>query len=126
MALCLLVLVFALALPIFFVTPRLGTRAASLGADAPTAQVGFSDQVTLGDFGRLQKNDRLVMRVSVEGAQAAGGQPLRWRGVSLDHFDGQTCVAPPRESVLRRRYRLLPLGRRARRPLTTQTFFVER
>ncbi|HEX7174474.1 MAG TPA: DUF3488 and transglutaminase-like domain-containing protein [Pyrinomonadaceae bacterium] len=127
-ALCLLALVFALALPIFFVTPRLGTRASSLGNVGPTAQVGFSDQVTLGDFGRIQKSDRLVMRVSVGGAQAVGSQPLRWRGVSLDHFDGQTWRRSSGESqeVTGGESDFFPLGTTEHLGrLTTQTFFVE-
>jgi protein-glutamine gamma-glutamyltransferase len=128
-ALCLFVLIFALALPIFLVTPRAAQGAwAMRGGVASTGFVGFSDQVRLGEIGRLQESDRLVMRVRVEGPGAAGSHGLRWRGVALDRFDGQswsqspevTRVFLPSERGLYKLGTTEDLGR-----LTTQTFFVE-
>ena len=128
-AACLLGLIFALALPIFLITPRSGNGALipSAGA-ASTGYVGFSDRVSLGEIGRLQQNDQLVMRVRVEESQAAGRQHLRWRGVALDQFDGRawkrTYVTP--RTVLPTRQNLFELGKtESLDRLTTQTFFVE-
>ena len=89
-ALCLFVLIFGLALPIFFVAPRAAEGALALpGGSSSNGFVGFSDRVTLGDLGRLNESNQLVMRVRVEGQGAARAQSLRWRGVALDRFDGR-------------------------------------
>jgi protein-glutamine gamma-glutamyltransferase len=128
-ALCLFGLIFALALPIFLVTPRGAQGAwAMRGGAASTGFVGFSDHVRLGEIGRLQESDRLVMRVRVEGPGAAGPLGLRWRGVALDRFDGEGWsqspelrrVFLPSERGLYKLGTTEDLGR-----LTTQTFFVE-
>jgi transglutaminase-like putative cysteine protease len=128
-ALCLFVLIFALALPIFLVTPRAAQGAwAMRGGETSTGFVGFSDRVRLGEIGRLQESDRLVMRVRVEGPGATGAHGLRWRGVALDRFDGQgwsqsrgvTRTFLPTERGLYKLGTTEDLGR-----LTTQTFYVE-
>src|SRR2546423_1322747 len=128
-ALCLFALIFGLALPIFFITPRASEGVLAMpGGAASTGFVGFSDHVTLGDIGRLNRSNQLVMRARVEGRGAGVGQPLRWRGVALDHFDGrhwsQTSEANPTyqpyDGTLFRLGTTEDLGR-----LTTQTFFVE-
>src|SRR2546423_2457876 len=128
-ALCLFALIFGLALPIFFITPRASEGVLAMpGGAASTGFVGFSDHVTLGDIGRLNQSNQLGMRVRVEGPGAGVGQPLRWRGVALDHFDGrhwsQTSEANPTyqtyDGNLFRLGTTEDLGR-----LTTQPFFVE-
>jgi transglutaminase-like putative cysteine protease len=125
----LFVLIFGLALPIFFITPRAAESALSMpGGAASTGFTGFSDHVTLGDIGRLNESNQLVMRVRVEGPGHARATGLRWRGVALDHFDGrhwsQTSDANPTypafDGNLFRLATTEDLGR-----LTTQTFFVE-
>lgn len=128
-ALFLLALVFALALPIFFITPRSGgSSALALAGGGATGYVGFSDSVTLGDIGRLQRQTRIVMRVRVDDPAAERNQRLRWRGVALDDFDGRTWRRSKTSE------RVVPAGERdlyqfgttehANR-LTRQTFFVE-
>ncbi|HEX8852539.1 MAG TPA: DUF3488 and transglutaminase-like domain-containing protein [Pyrinomonadaceae bacterium] len=127
-AFCLLLLILALALPIFFVTPRFGDMAMAAGGSAATGYVGFTDQVTLGDVGRLQKSDRLVMRVRIEEAGAGRGQNLRWRGVALDSFDGRSWRRSSNVGDLimgneRGLFRLGTTENLSR--LTTQDFFIE-
>ncbi|MDT7778251.1 MAG: hypothetical protein QOC99_763 [Acidobacteriota bacterium] len=128
-AACLFALIFGLALPIFFITPRAAESVLSMpGGTAQTGFVGFSDHVTLGDIGRLNESNQLVMRVRVEGPSQARAQGLRWRGIALDHFDGrhwsqtsdtaQSYTAP--DANLFAWGKTEDLGR-----LTTQTFFVE-
>jgi len=128
-AMCLLLLVFALAVPLFYITPRLGRGAAAQAEGGLTGLVGFSDEVSLGEYGRLQQTSQVVMRVRVEDPYAARNQYLRWRGVGLDRFDGRTWRKSSRELTRARRRGdgnvfLLGTTEDAER-LTTQTFFVE-
>lgn len=129
-ALALFILIFALALPIFLVTPRSAESVLAMhGGSASTGFTGFSDQVTLGEIGRLNESNQLVMRVRVSGRGATRTEGLRWRGIALDRFDGRrwsqsgeaNSSFPPFDG---NRFLLGPktedLGR-----LTTQTFFVE-
>ncbi len=127
-ALGLLFLIFALALPIFLISPRAGDSALAMaGGTATNGYIGFSESVTLGDIGRLQESNHLVMRVRLEGA-APRGRHLLWRGVALDDFDGHKWRRESDESP-----RLVPSERNLfrvgttedLRRLTTQTFFVE-
>jgi len=83
-SLALMILITALAMPIFFALPRFG--AGWLGQSFANTQVltGFSDTVKLGDVARIKQDSRVVMRVRVEGAPQ--GAYLRWRGVTLDYY----------------------------------------
>lgn len=128
-ALGLLVLIFTLAAPVFLITPRSGSSALSMAAGkASSGYVGFSDQMTLGDIGRLQESNQLVMRVRVEGAPAQG-RHLFWRGVALEQFDGRRWRRSPEDDdrrpvVYERNLFRLGTTEDVRR-LTTQTFFIE-
>src|ERR1043165_7386389 len=64
----LMLLIFGLALPLFLIVPRSQASALARTGDSSTGFVGFSDSVSLGDVGRLQESDRLVMRVRVDDA----------------------------------------------------------
>jgi hypothetical protein len=46
--------------------------------------VGFSEEVDFGSFGKVLESRTIVMRVELSGNE----QPLYWRGISLDRFDG--------------------------------------
>ncbi|HEX8557821.1 MAG TPA: DUF3488 and transglutaminase-like domain-containing protein [Pyrinomonadaceae bacterium] len=121
--------IFGLALPIFLITPRAAEGALSIpGGAASSGFVGFSDHVTLGDIGRLNESNQLVMRVRVEGPGGAGGaQGLRWRGVALDRFDGRRwSQTDTRALPIDFDGNLFKLGTTEDiTRLTTQTFFVE-
>lgn len=131
-SLCLLILIFALALPIFFFTPRLTGSALARADGGVGGLVGFSDEVTIGEYGRLQQTEQVVMRVRVEDPYAARNLYLRWRGVALDQFDGRTWrrtpprAAPEKTFVRPEDRNLFRFGTtQALERLTTQTFFVE-
>jgi transglutaminase-like putative cysteine protease len=131
-SLCLLLLIFALALPIFFFTPRLTGSALARAEGGVGGLVGFSDELTIGEYGRLQQTEQVVMRVRVEDPYAARNLYLRWRGVALDRFDGRTWrrtppPAEPEKTFVRPVERnLFRFGTtQALERLTTQTFFVE-
>jgi len=128
-SLFLMALIFLLALPIFLIVPRSGSNALARTGNSSTGFVGFSDKVTLGDVGRLQQSDRLVMRVRVSRSQSARGGRLLWRGVALDNFNGRGWQRsngryPPEHLVSESGY--FQLGTtEALGHLTTQTFYVE-
>jgi transglutaminase-like putative cysteine protease len=120
--------IFGLALPIFLITPRAAENTLSIpGGAASSGFTGFSDHVTLGDIGRLNESNQLVMRIRVEAPARGVGRPLRWRGVALDHFDGRNWL----QSDAPTSYpdfdgNLFKLGTTEDiTRLTTQTFFVE-
>src|SRR5712671_419756 len=124
----LLVLIIVLALPFFLIAPRTASSALKRGGRGLSGVIGFSDNVTLGEIGRLKLNDEIVMHVRVEDSTppAVG---LRWRGVALDQFTGRGWI----KSVEARRFEdktddrgFFKLGTTedlAR--LTSQTFFIE-
>lgn len=125
----LLVLIFTLALPLFFVVPRSGAAALTRGGSGLAGFIGFSDSVTLGAIGRLQQNNRVVMRVRLEGAGAERRRDLRWRGVALDEFNGRgwrrTRIGSSSVQMNNERS-FFQLGTtEGLQRLTTQTFFVE-
>ncbi|HEX8118198.1 MAG TPA: DUF3488 and transglutaminase-like domain-containing protein, partial [Pyrinomonadaceae bacterium] len=128
-AACLFLAIFGLALPIFLITPRAAESTLSVpGGAAYTGFTGFSDNVTLGDIGRLNESNQLVMRVRVEAPARAASRPLRWRGVALEHFDGRrwTQTDDPRPGHPESDGNLFKLGTTEDiTRLTTQTFFVE-
>ena len=127
-ALSLLALIFALALPIFFIMPRFSGSALARAVGGLSGVVGFSDEVTLGEIGRLQQSRRVVMRVRVEDPLAGRHQTLRWRGVALDEFSGRTWRRSSRETEYKRgnERNLFQFGTtQSLENLTTQTFFVE-
>lgn len=125
-----LLLIFALALPLFFVTPRSGASALVRSDGGLAGFVGFSDNVELGSIGRLQQSNEVVMRVRVEDSKAgAGSRNLRWRGVALDQFDGlrwQKSRTANLDLQANSDNGLFQLGTtEGLHRLTTQTFFVE-
>lgn len=127
-AMVLITLIACIALPMFFMLPRVG--GAGFGGNSGnnvSASSGFSDTVRLGGIGNIQQNDAVVMRVRVEHGEAAG-KNFRWRGVALDIFDGTTW----KRSMLRKEARkkgerdLVQLGyTQGREPLVLQTVYLE-
>ena len=125
----LLALILVLATPIFFMMPRFNSATFARTNGGLSGFSGFSDVVRLGDVGRLQLSDEVVMRVRVENGPA---QPLRWRGVALDEFTGKVWrkskVANPYPYSSQRNesgFFAVDSGPRQGRPLTTQTFYLE-
>src|SRR5881398_3773781 len=85
----LLVLIVVLALPFFLIAPRTASSALRRGGNGVSGFIGFSDNVTLGEIGRLKGNDEVFMHVRIDNLSALPPSGLRWRGVALDEFTGK-------------------------------------
>ncbi len=84
-----LALILLLATPLFLAMPRIALKNTGVGWMQGNSLSGFSDTVTLGEVGQLKLNPKLVMRVRV--TQPPGQNSLlRWRGVTLDQYDGKS------------------------------------
>ncbi|MBX7053577.1 MAG: DUF3488 and transglutaminase-like domain-containing protein [Pyrinomonadaceae bacterium] len=89
-AITLIVFTIVLALPLFFVLPRVGSAGLGGGQSSIATNSGFSDVVKLGGIGKIQQSDAVVMRVRSDGQvrSPAGGMYLR--GVALDTFSNSS------------------------------------
>ncbi len=128
-AIVLLILIIGFATPMFFMLPRVGGAGFGANQGGVTGLTGFSNTVKLGEIGRIQQSDEVVMRVRVEGddKNALGG--IRWRGVALDTFDNkswskskissQTPVIKTENDVFKVDFSM------GKRDLTVQTVYLE-
>jgi protein-glutamine gamma-glutamyltransferase len=97
----LMLMIVAASVVLFVILPR---RSAgylggfSFGTDFSS---GFSDHVRLGQIGRIQLSNAVVMHVEIDGDRA-GRYNLYWRGVALSDFDGHMWSKPRQELVLHR------------------------
>ncbi len=88
-------LIFVLSVVFFFVFPRVGLGFFATQPRPGVAMSGFSDTVTLGDFGNIVADPEVVARVRfLDGHSGAGGWadpivPVRLRGQSLERYDGR-------------------------------------
>lgn len=82
-------LILMMAAPLFLAMPRLSHGLMGGGLMSGATMTGFSDNVRLGDVAQLKLNPQVVMRVQVEQPPEQFHLPLRWRGVTLDEYDGR-------------------------------------
>jgi len=82
----LIILIIAIAAPIFFALPRVGSAGFGGGQGGLNTSSGFSDTVRLGGIGKIQQNDAVVMRVRFDNTSVPQ-KMRRWRGLALDTFD---------------------------------------
>mgnify|MGYP000169729706 CR=1 FL=1 len=89
-----MLMILLLAAPLFFVVPRISRNTGRGGLLQGEALSGFSDTVRLGEVAQIKLNPQVVMRIRVSfphGQQnQSPQQSLRWRGVTLDNYDGQS------------------------------------
>jgi hypothetical protein len=83
-------LVLALAVPMFFLLPRVNTGVYKPPSGETRFISGFSDHVELGQIGTIKESDALVMRVRVARSQPELPADLKWRGLSFDFYDGRS------------------------------------
>jgi len=77
----------------FFTIPRFTWRFfAGTSEDILELETGFSENVDLGELGQLKLNTRPVMKVKVihGDSRKTDRVSLRWRGITLDEFDGSS------------------------------------
>jgi transglutaminase-like putative cysteine protease len=74
---------------IFFMLPRISSNYLSRFAAQSSFASGFSNEVTLGEIGRIQQLDTVVMHVEFTQKPAVLPADLKWRGISLNNFDGR-------------------------------------
>lgn len=124
----LIVFIVALALPLFFMLPRVG--GAGLGANTGGAgtTTGFGDTVRLGGSGLIQENNAIAMRVKFENELELQSE-LYFRGAVLDSFDNRSWSrsknTPPNLIIKGERDFVAVEPLSERRNFTKQTFIVE-
>jgi transglutaminase-like putative cysteine protease len=109
------------------VIPRIGEATLALRTPVRRMLTGFSDRVELGTIGELEQDTSVAMRVRLPDTKLTPDlvAALRWRGVALDHFDGQVWTATRRRRVPFSRGLVLEFdGRRGDR-LVKQEIFLE-
>jgi len=87
---CALIGILLLAAPLFLAMPRVSRGFSRSGLLRGESLSGFSDSVRLGEVAQVKLNPQVVMRVRVKILRGPQGRKLRWRGVTLDNYDGQT------------------------------------
>jgi len=92
----LMVMSLAMTTLIFAGFPRLGMGLLFSGPPSPVS--GFSEAVRLGDVGKIKLNSSVVMRVEFtrNGKPHRPKDPVYWRGVVLDHFNGSSWFSTAR------------------------------
>ena len=98
-AICLLIGVLVLSIPLFFTFPRVGGAGIGSNAGGNNRMTGFSDSVKLGAIGQLLQNDEVVMRIRIE-ENGEKIKNMRWRGIALDYFDKQSWSKSLRQKNL--------------------------
>jgi transglutaminase-like putative cysteine protease len=84
---------------IFFVLPRFTAGYLSALNLQPKLMTGFSDNVTLGEIGEIQKSTAVVMRIHIDGAPTLG-EGMHWRGIVLTNFDGRRWFTPAHNQIV--------------------------
>ena len=99
----LMVMILLGAGAVFFVLPRMSAGylgGYSFGTDFST---GFSDHVDLGQIGRIQQSNAVVMHIQIDGDERGDYESLHWRGVALAYFDGRSWSNLYNQYILHRR-----------------------
>ena len=85
----LVLLMFLGGTAIFFRAARGSAGYLGTFSEGTSLTTGFSDHVELGSIGRLQQSNALVMHIAIDNDKN-GAFDLKWRGISLNVFDGRT------------------------------------
>jgi protein-glutamine gamma-glutamyltransferase len=84
---------------IFFLIPRFTTGYLSALNLQPSTLTGFSNNVSLGEIGKIQKNTAVVMRVHIDG-DPGRATDIHWRGMVLTNFTGHRWFTPEHEDTV--------------------------
>ncbi len=83
-------LVLLLAVPLFFLLPRMNLGLYKPPLGNTQFLTGFSERVELGRMGTILQSDALVMRVRISRSLSGLPAGLKWRGLSFDFYDGRS------------------------------------
>jgi protein-glutamine gamma-glutamyltransferase len=84
---------------IFFALPRLSYGYLSKLAQQDSLVSGFSDNVNLGEIGRIQQSSQTVAHIKIDNdPNGIYGQRLYLRGAALTKFDGLRWQNPPHDT----------------------------
>jgi protein-glutamine gamma-glutamyltransferase len=127
MTLGIALLIIAIAVPVFFLLPRISFGLQRQPSGKTQFITGFSERVELGKIGTIEQSDAVVMRVRLANAISELPAGLKWRGIAFDHYDGRVWSRSDlyRKEVLpqERFYKLETQATGAN--LLVQTFFLE-
>jgi transglutaminase-like putative cysteine protease len=84
---------------LFFLIPRFTTGYLSALNLQPSLMTGFSDNISLGEIGKIKQSTAVVMRIHVEGDPIRGAD-IHWRGIVLTNFDGKRWFTPSHDQVV--------------------------
>jgi transglutaminase-like putative cysteine protease len=84
---------------LFFLIPRFTTGYLSALNLQPGLMTGFSDNVTLGEIGKIKQSSAVVMRIHVEGDPGRAAD-VHWRGIVFTDFDGKRWFTPAHDQVV--------------------------
>ena len=85
-----------LAIFLFPMLPRIRSGAfISQGVGSPMAMSGFSENVELGDLGRIRLDPAVVLRVEPVEGGLPPADTRYWRGLAFDRFDGRRWSITP-------------------------------
>jgi len=129
MSVVMTVLIGGLAIPIFVLMPRLALGVYNRPSGRPQLLSGFSEAVELGEIGTIKESDMVVMRVRLNRPARDLPGPLKWRGVSLERYDGRSWrrSAGQENTTLRPRGEYFKLEDSVQEGalVVEQTFFLE-
>jgi len=84
---------------LFFVIPRFSAGYLSGLSLQPGLAAGFTENVTLGEIGKIKQSSAVVMRIKADTDPARLAE-AHWRGVVLTNFDGKRWFTPSQESTV--------------------------
>ena len=90
---CMSLGILVLTAGLFFLLPRTAQAAFRHLVPQRYHLPGFSNEMSLGEIGEIQKLQTAVMHVRITGGRHTGGR--KWRGMSLAEFDGRRWFNRP-------------------------------
>jgi transglutaminase-like putative cysteine protease len=120
-------LIVAVAVPLFFLFPRIAQGIYRQPSGNTRFISGFSDRVELGQIGAIKQSDAVVMRVKTVEPPEDLQHAVKWRGIAFDYFDGRSWKRTDRrrhEIPTQGEYYKLENSAQGTKWLN-QTFFIE-
>jgi hypothetical protein len=121
-------MILVIAIPIFFLLPRVTLSRYMRPTGKTQFLSGFSERVILGQIGTIKLSDAVVMRVKIDNPVSQIPYDLKWRGIAFDCYDGRSWirsnVQPSQVRAQGKSYYKLENSTQGT-TLLDQTFFIE-